>query len=110
MQKIRVFKTPIKQGNSLVIPLTRELAKLGYVPDTQICVEISLIPSDFHVLDIKTFDPSFIGEKVSKSIQQTAFTEPEIKALIRTYDSDPDHIEAIYRYILGITDVKKHPL
>lgn len=102
MLKLKVVKKPIQQGNSLVIPLTRELAKLGYVPDSQICVEISLIPPDFQPIKDKTFDPSIIGEKVSKSIQLTSFTEQQVKELIRVYDSDPEHIQAIYLYVLGL--------
>lgn len=102
MDEITTIKKVIIQGHSMMIPLTRELRQLGIVPDDYICVKISKIdPKTISVKNVRYdgFDPAPIGDKVAKFHQLYHYNDDELRTMIKTFDMNPAHVEAICDYV-----------
>lgn len=109
MDEIKTIKKVIVQGTSLVVPLTKELRQLGIVPDDFISITISKIDPDLVSKQHQRytgFDPSPIGEKVTKLHQLYHYNDDELRTMIKTFDMNPAHVEAIYDYVKSTVWIK----
>lgn len=89
----------MRQGNSLVVPVTKFCKENGIVPGDEIMISISKIVSKTITYNVPDFDPKTIGDRIIKAIGSINFTPDELRAYVQKYDSDPQHIEAIVDYI-----------
>lgn len=99
MENMETYAKVIKQGNSLVLPMTKDLKKLGLKEGDW--VHISLETSSFRTYTPPDeFDPAVIGDRLITSLKvNDRWTDSEIMELIRFYDSDKSHRESILRYM-----------
>ena len=89
----------MRQGNSLVVPVTKFCKENGIVPGDEIMISISKVISKTITYDVPDFDPRPIGDKIIKAIGKINFTPDELRSYVRKYDGDPQHVEAIIAYI-----------
>lgn len=47
----------------------------------------------------ESYDPATIGDMVLKTTSGITYSPDELRILIRTYDSDQEHIESILQYV-----------
>lgn len=86
----------IRQGSSLVVPITKICKEMGIVPGDKIRIWIQKVETPEKPID---FDPKPIGDRIKFTLLSCQFSECELVSLINTYDSNPDHIEAVMAYI-----------
>ena len=95
---MEVYARIMKQGNSLMVAVTKPCRDLGLDvgdwvkvnidrPDS---VEFKELPSDY--------DPTDVGDKVLRTMGEDP-TEEYIRALVETYEQDPKRIRLLMQYI-----------
>ena len=103
---METYSRVIKQGNSLVLPLTKELKSMAIGEGDWVRVEVipvkKLVSQEPETKgSVSSFDPSAIGDKVLKTTSGISYESDELRMLIRTYDSDEEHVESVLKYVLN---------
>lgn len=98
--KMEAYVRVSKQGNSMVIALTKEFREMGIEVGDWVKVEIYRPdPRDFTAMPL-SYDPTKIGDLIIRSIGEREYTEEELKELIATYGVDTKRINLILQYII----------
>jgi len=89
------------QGNSWTVPVTKIVKKLGLNPGDQVIVTVSTLTEDYQspTKQIDNFNPQSIGEIAKKAAKAYNYTDEELRQYIPKFDSDPEHIESVVRYV-----------
>lgn len=90
----------IKQGNSLVLPLTKQLKQLGLKDGDWVKITIEDTGVKDEPKPTPKYDPSKVGKMVLRTMEKFDSEDWELRKIIESYDNEPSHVESILRYVL----------
>ena len=89
------------QGNSWTVPVTKLAKKIGLKPGDQVIITIKPLLDDVQPTfkENDNFNPESIGKIARQTAKAYHYSDNELRQYISKFDSDPEHIESVVRYV-----------
>lgn len=90
----------IRQGNSLVLPITKIAKEYSIEPGEYLLISIKRLHSQPTLIKSTTYNPAPIGDKILASMSGTTFTYDELLQLLDKYSLHGEQYILVSDYVL----------